>query len=168
MTRRPRSSDEALVELFLDMLAAERGAGANTLAAYRNDLEDLSAHMRASRTHDGRRDDRRSARIYCEPVRAWLQGIFACASPIRGPPALSVPLCGRTTQRRPGRSPGGAETWTTVAQSAFDRRCRSTSEERRRQTARTPSSRLRNACGPHACYACWKSFMPPACAYRNL
>ena len=48
MTRRPRSSDEALVELFLDMLAAERGAGANTLAAYRNDLEDLSAHMRAS------------------------------------------------------------------------------------------------------------------------
>jgi integrase/recombinase XerD len=35
--------------LFLDMLAAERGAGANTLSAYRNDLEDLSAHMRASR-----------------------------------------------------------------------------------------------------------------------
>jgi integrase/recombinase XerD len=49
MTRRQRSSDEALVELFLDMLAAERGAGANTLGAYRNDLEDLSAHMRASR-----------------------------------------------------------------------------------------------------------------------
>jgi integrase/recombinase XerD len=48
MTRRQRSSDDALVELFLDMLAAERGAGANTLAAYRNDLEDLSAHMRAS------------------------------------------------------------------------------------------------------------------------
>ena len=48
MTRRQRSSDEALVELFLDMLAAERGAGANTLGAYRNDLEDLSAHMRAS------------------------------------------------------------------------------------------------------------------------
>ena len=48
MTRRPRASDEALVELFLDMLAAERGAGANTLAAYRNDLEDMSAHLRAS------------------------------------------------------------------------------------------------------------------------
>jgi integrase/recombinase XerD len=49
MTRRPRASDEALIELFLDMLAAERGAGENTLAAYRNDLEDLSAHLRASR-----------------------------------------------------------------------------------------------------------------------
>jgi integrase/recombinase XerD len=48
MSRRPRASDEALVELFLDMLAAERGAGQNTLAAYRNDLEDLSAHLRAS------------------------------------------------------------------------------------------------------------------------
>lgn len=50
MSRRPRASDEALIELFLDMLAAERGAGDNTLAAYRNDLEDLSAHLRASRS----------------------------------------------------------------------------------------------------------------------
>jgi len=49
MARRPRASDEALVELFLDMLAAERGAGENTLAAYRNDLADLSAHLRAAR-----------------------------------------------------------------------------------------------------------------------
>ena len=30
------------------MLAAERGAGENTLAAYRNDLGDLSAHLRAA------------------------------------------------------------------------------------------------------------------------
>jgi integrase/recombinase XerD len=45
MVRRPKESDEALVELFLDMLAAERGAGENTLSAYRNDLEDLSAYL---------------------------------------------------------------------------------------------------------------------------
>src|SRR6476659_1685830 len=49
MSRRPGTSDEALVELFLDMLAAERGAGANTLSAYRNDLDDLSAHLRAAK-----------------------------------------------------------------------------------------------------------------------
>ncbi len=49
MTRRPKASDEVLVELFLDMLAAERGAGENTLAAYRNDLDDLSAHLRAAK-----------------------------------------------------------------------------------------------------------------------
>ena len=49
MARRPKASDEVLVELFLDMLAAERGAGENTLAAYRNDLDDLSAHLRAEK-----------------------------------------------------------------------------------------------------------------------
>ncbi|HVZ50971.1 MAG TPA: site-specific tyrosine recombinase XerD [Pseudolabrys sp.] len=47
MAARPKASDETLIELFLDMQAAERGAGANTLAAYRNDLADLSAHLRA-------------------------------------------------------------------------------------------------------------------------
>ncbi len=33
--------DAALVEAFLEMLAAERGAAANTLAAYRRDLDDF-------------------------------------------------------------------------------------------------------------------------------
>jgi integrase/recombinase XerD len=44
-----RSSDERLLRLYLDMLAAERGAGANTLAAYRRDLEDVSLYMRGLR-----------------------------------------------------------------------------------------------------------------------
>jgi integrase/recombinase XerD len=48
MARRPPASDDRLIELFLDMQAAERGAGENTLSAYRNDLEDLAAHLRAS------------------------------------------------------------------------------------------------------------------------
>jgi len=48
MAREPKASDATAIDLFLDMLAAERGAGANTLAAYRNDLEDLSAHLRTS------------------------------------------------------------------------------------------------------------------------
>jgi integrase/recombinase XerD len=48
MARRPNASDDGLIELFLDMQAAERGAGENTLSAYRNDLADLSAHLRAS------------------------------------------------------------------------------------------------------------------------
>ncbi|HEV2629752.1 MAG TPA: site-specific tyrosine recombinase XerD [Pseudolabrys sp.] len=42
------ASDQTFIELFLDMLAAERGAGANTLAAYRNDLDDLSSFLRAA------------------------------------------------------------------------------------------------------------------------
>ena len=36
------ASDARLTSLFLDMLAAEQGAGNNTLDAYRRDLEDLS------------------------------------------------------------------------------------------------------------------------------
>lgn len=48
MARRPAASDDTLVELFLDMQAAERGAGDNTLAAYRNDLADLTGHLRAN------------------------------------------------------------------------------------------------------------------------
>ena len=48
MTARKTTADDSLVELFLDMQAAERGAGKNTLDAYRNDLADLLAHLRAS------------------------------------------------------------------------------------------------------------------------
>jgi integrase/recombinase XerD len=42
-------SDQTLIALFLEMLAAERGAAANTLAAYERDLADFSAHLSAGR-----------------------------------------------------------------------------------------------------------------------
>ena len=45
MGRRPRASNETLIELFLDMIAAERGASRNTLDAYRRDLTDFSADL---------------------------------------------------------------------------------------------------------------------------
>ena len=45
MGRQRSNSDQSLVELFLDMLAAERGAGPNTLAAYGRDLADFSAYL---------------------------------------------------------------------------------------------------------------------------
>jgi integrase/recombinase XerD len=51
-----------LIESFLDMMGAERGAGANTLAAYRRDLLDFAGHAvpaKASR----------------EEVRAFLAGL---------------------------------------------------------------------------------------------
>jgi integrase/recombinase XerD len=70
MGRRPRASNETLIELFLDMIAAERGASANTLDAYRRDLADFSAELvnagdtiaaadsDALRAHLGRLDQR--------------------------------------------------------------------------------------------------------------
>jgi len=42
---RSRASDAKLTGLFLDMLAAEQGAGENTLGAYRRDLEDFSSFL---------------------------------------------------------------------------------------------------------------------------
>jgi len=49
MARPKTSSDETLIELFLDMLAAERGASVNTLDAYRRDLADFSAELTAKK-----------------------------------------------------------------------------------------------------------------------
>jgi integrase/recombinase XerD len=45
MARALAPADIKLLDLFLDMLAAERGAAANTLAAYRRDLEDFAVHL---------------------------------------------------------------------------------------------------------------------------
>src|SRR5215218_11220103 len=42
---RSETSDAKLIELFLDMLAAEQGAGDNTLDAYRRDLTDFSEFL---------------------------------------------------------------------------------------------------------------------------
>jgi integrase/recombinase XerD len=42
---RSKTSDAKLINLFLDMLAAEQGAGDNTLDAYRRDLTDFSEFL---------------------------------------------------------------------------------------------------------------------------
>ena len=47
---RSRTPDTKLIHLFLDMLAAEQGAGENTLDAYRRDLTDFSEFL----THAGK------------------------------------------------------------------------------------------------------------------
>lgn len=56
---RPAHSDQALVDLFLDMLAAERGAGDNTLSAYQHDLADFCGvlHARKATLADASTDD---------------------------------------------------------------------------------------------------------------
>jgi integrase/recombinase XerD len=47
--RSGKTSDARLTNLFLDMLAAEQGAGPNTLDAYRRDLTDFSEFLARSR-----------------------------------------------------------------------------------------------------------------------
>lgn len=51
-----------LIEAFLDMMSAERGAGLNTLGAYRRDLVDFAGHANP-------------ATASREDVRAFLSGL---------------------------------------------------------------------------------------------
>jgi integrase/recombinase XerD len=71
--------DAKLIELFLDMLAAERGASTNTLAAYRRDLADFLVAILAKRGS--------IASAATEDLRGYLQQLsergFAAASVAR-------------------------------------------------------------------------------------
>ena len=66
---RSRTSDAGLIHLFLDMLAAEQGAGDNTLEAYRRDLEDLSEFLG--------RDGRGFAGVETQALRDYLSDLDA-------------------------------------------------------------------------------------------
>ena len=69
MSPRPKPNSAALIEAFLEMMSAERGAGANTLDAYRRDLLDFVAHAPAGLAAASRED-----------IRAWLMGSGLAAS----------------------------------------------------------------------------------------
>ena len=66
---RSEASDAKLTGLFLDMLAAEQGAGENTLQAYRRDLEDLSGFLTRSR--------QRFATVETDTLRHYLADLDA-------------------------------------------------------------------------------------------
>jgi integrase/recombinase XerD len=66
---RSRTSDAGLISLFLDMLAAEQGAGDNTLDAYRRDLEDFSEFLA--------RDGRGFAGVETQALRDYLADLDA-------------------------------------------------------------------------------------------
>jgi integrase/recombinase XerD len=61
------NSDQLLIELFLDMIAAERGGAENTLAAYARDLADFCAALGARR--------RSIADATTDDVRSYLEGL---------------------------------------------------------------------------------------------
>jgi integrase/recombinase XerD len=83
MGRAAKVSDDRLIALFLEMLAAERGASKNTLAAYARDLDDFAGHL----------DDRKAAahstlaNATTDDVRSFLAALgrrgFAAASTAR-------------------------------------------------------------------------------------
>src|SRR5690349_24481928 len=54
-----KAGDTSLIESFLEMMSAERGASINTLSAYRRDLLDFSVHLstKAGSMRSATRDD---------------------------------------------------------------------------------------------------------------
>ena len=64
------TSDAKLISLFLDMLAAEQGAGANTLDAYRRDLTDFSGFL-------GRANGQGFAAVDTQRLRDYLADLDA-------------------------------------------------------------------------------------------
>jgi integrase/recombinase XerD len=66
---RSKTSDAGLIHLFLDMLAAEQGAGDNTLDAYRRDLEDFSEFLA--------RDGQGFAAVETQALRDYLADLDA-------------------------------------------------------------------------------------------
>jgi len=79
MAPQAKNSNQTLIALFLDMLAAERGGAKNTLAAYARDLADFSNELAAKR--------RSIAQATTEDLRAYLSSLsrrsFAPASVAR-------------------------------------------------------------------------------------
>jgi integrase/recombinase XerD len=79
MARPARHPDDTQIELFLDMIAAERGAGENTLAAYRRDLMDFCEYLVTKR--------RTVAGAGTDDIRGYLQSLtkrsFAASSVAR-------------------------------------------------------------------------------------
>ena len=79
MAPQAATSDQTLIELFLDMVAAERGGAKNTLAAYARDLADFSAELGKA--------GRSIARASTEDLRGYLGSLgkrrFAASSVAR-------------------------------------------------------------------------------------
>jgi integrase/recombinase XerD len=79
MALQAANSDQTLIELFLDMIAAERGGAKNTLAAYARDLADFSAELGKA--------GRSIARASTEDLRGYLTSLgkrrFAASSVAR-------------------------------------------------------------------------------------
>lgn len=67
--RADKNSDAVLIALFVDMLAAERGARENTLSAYRRDLDDYCTHLSER--------GRGIAKANTEDIRAYLARLSA-------------------------------------------------------------------------------------------
>ena len=165
-----------LTAQFLDMVAAERGGAANTLAAYGRDLGDLAAFLTFPPAHraDGRHH--RSARLSGGAGGARICRRVGRSPAVGNPAILPLPLCGRPSRRRSGRDHRGTETRPAVAKSAFGRGGRPADSHRSGCSGDAAPDRsgpiptgatTPRACGRGGCCAWSNSSMRPGCAFPN-
>ena len=107
-----------LIEAFLEMMSAERGAGANTLAAYARDLEDFAAFAKAGVEMAGR-DEVQAYLVHLSKVGS--RGLVAGAAPLGAPAIFWLPLCRRYPQGQSHRGGDGAQGVAAAAQDSFHR-----------------------------------------------
>ena len=148
MRRGDKTSDNRLVELFLDMLSGGARGGAQ---------HDRRLSARPRRFLGRASVDRRQAiaAAASDDIRAYLRtlvearglfGRFGGAAAVGTAPALSVSLCRGSSARRSGSGDRGPEAQPTAAQSARRRGCRPHAggrPRRDRQCAGLAGERLR-------------------------
>ena len=125
MPSKATRSGDRQIGLFLDMLAAERGARPNTLSAYRSDLDDFSdyAASNGSSLSDATSDDIRG--YLGELARRGLQPASVARKLSAVRQLYRFLYAERYRVRRSGRDPGGSEARAGAAQDPVDDRGRS-------------------------------------------
>ena len=157
-----KSSDAKLTGLFIDMLAAEQGAGENTLDAYRRDLTDFSEFLG--------RSGQSFAGAETEMLRDYLADLdtrgFKSSSVARRLSAIRHLFRFLLNERirsddpaailsGPKRGRGLPKVLSIACWCAP------------RNSARSPRHHRRSVCARSGCIACSKCSTPPACGYPN-
>ena len=168
MARPAHDADDTLIELFLDMLAAERGARENTLQAYRRDLADFGACLRqAGSAH---RDAHRATTSAAISARLSERG-FQSSSVARKLSAIRqlyrFLYAEGHRKRRSRRDAGRTATRPRLAEDPFDQRRRPPADGMRAPAMHDEAAPRRSGCARRGCIVCSNCSTPPACGCRS-
>ena len=168
MAASSKTSDAKLISLFLDMLAAEQGAGDNTLDAYRRDLDGFLGVPRPAAARALPSVETQALRgLSRRPRRPRLQVVERGAPAVGAAASVSLPAQRADSQRRSGRHPVRPEARPRPAEGAVDIRRRPPAGARQGADARRRKPLRRSGFARCGCIACWRCSTPPACGYPN-
>ncbi len=136
------------IEAFLEMMAAERGAAANTLEAYRRDLGDYDSALAAAGKSLRNGRNRRHPRLSLRPQGPRLCGDDERAAAFGHPPIASLSRRRRPSQGRSCGDLGRAATGSEIAENPLGRRGRAPARHRQREArCRRQRAQRKPLCG---------------------